>query len=91
MVETWTLIVMFWLLAAVWFFMVRPVRKRQREVQEAQMAVQEGAQIMTTAGLFGRVAWVQDDAIGLEISDGVVVKYARAAVAEVVDDEGHEG
>ncbi|MEZ5186275.1 MAG: preprotein translocase subunit YajC [Candidatus Nanopelagicales bacterium] len=76
------------LLAGMWFTMIRPLRIRQREATAAQMAVHTGSQIMTTAGIYGKVTWVEDQTIGLEISDGVVVKYARAAVANVLDDEG---
>ena len=43
---------------------------------------------MTTAGIYGTVAWMDDQVIGLEVSDGVILKYARAAVAQVLDDEG---
>lgn len=79
------------LLAVLWFAMVRPVRQRQKEAEAAQASVYEGAQIMTTAGIYGHVVWLSEDAMGLQISDGVVVKYARAAVATVFDAEGHEG
>lgn len=72
----------------LWYTMIRPLRVRQREAQAAQMAVHVGAEVMTTAGIYGVVAWMDGQTIGLEISDGVVVKYARAAVASVVDSEG---
>ncbi len=75
------------LLAGLWFTTIRPLRQRQREAQAAQMAVHVGAEVMTTAGIYGTVAWMDEDTIGLEISDGVVVKYARAAVANVMDSE----
>jgi preprotein translocase subunit YajC len=52
------------------------------------MAVHVGAEVMTTAGIYGTVVWMEDQTIGLQISDGVVVKYARAAVASVMDGEG---
>jgi preprotein translocase subunit YajC len=78
------------LLGGLWFTMIRPLRQRQRDAMAAQMAVHEGVQIMTTAGIYGTVRWVEDDTIGLEISDGVVVKYARAAVANVLTNEGQE-
>lgn len=72
----------------LWLTMIRPLRVRQRQAQAAQMAVHVGAEVMTTAGIYGTVVWMDDQTIGLEISDGVVVKYARAAVASVVDSEG---
>ena len=76
------------LLGGLWFTTIRPLRQRQREAQAAQMAVHVGAEIMTTAGIYGTVAWMDEETIGLEVSHGVVVKYARAAVASVVEDEG---
>lgn len=78
------------LLAGLWYTMIRPLRQRQRDAVAAQMAVHAGADVMTTAGIYGTVRWVEDDTIGLEIADGVVVKYARAAVADVLTDEGRE-
>ncbi len=78
------------LLGGLWFTMIRPLRQRQRDAVAAQLAVHVGAEIMTTAGIFGTVRWVQDETIGLEVSDGVVMKYARAAVADVLTNEGQE-
>ncbi len=79
------------LLGGLWFTMIKPLRQRQRDAMAAQGAVHEGVEIMTTAGIYGTVRWIgEDDTIGLEISDGVVVKYARAAVATVLTDEGQE-
>ena len=75
-------------LVVVWVFTIRPVRQRQREALAAQQAVHEGARIMTTAGIYGTVAWLDEENMGLEVTDGVVMKYARAAVATVLDDEG---
>lgn len=76
------------LLGGLWFTMIRPLRLRQREAEAAQRAVHVGAQVMTTAGIYGTVTWMDEQTMGLEVSDGVVVKYARAAVANVLDDEG---
>jgi preprotein translocase subunit YajC len=78
------------LLGGLWFTMIRPLRQRQRDAMAAQRAVHTGADVMTTAGIYGTVRWVEQDTIGLEISQGVIVKYARAAVATVLGDEGHE-
>lgn len=78
------------LLAGLWFITIRPLRQRQRQAAAAQLAVHPGVQVMTTAGIYGTVQWADDELIGLEVSDGVVVKYARAAVATVLSNEGRE-
>ena len=59
-------------LIAVWIFTIRPIRQRQREALAAQQAVHEGARIMTTAGIYGTVAWLDEENMGLEVSDGTL-------------------
>lgn len=78
------------LIFGLWFVMIRPVRQRQREAMAAQRAVHVGAHVMTTAGIYGTVTWMDEQRIGLEVCPGVVITYARAAVAEV-GQEGDEG
>jgi preprotein translocase subunit YajC len=41
---------------------------------------------MTTAGMFGYVRELDDAEVGLEVSEGVVVRYMREAIAKVVDE-----
>ena len=65
---------------------VLPMRARNRALaktreMQAQLAVD--AEVMTTSGVFGRIAGLQDDTVELEIAPGVVVRWARAAIAEI--------
>ncbi len=46
-----------------------------------------GDQVLLAAGLFGTIRTIDDDKIGLEVADGVVVRAARGAIVEVVDAE----
>ncbi len=71
---------------AFWLMVLRPARSRQRAVQQIQGQLAVGQRVMTTAGLFGYVRELSDEEVGLEISDGVVVRYVREAIAKVVDD-----
>jgi preprotein translocase subunit YajC len=71
---------------AVIFLLVLPMRQRNRALQRAQQlqaSLVPGTEVMTTSGLFGTVAEVGDDTVDLEISPGVTVRWAKAAVAEV--------
>ncbi|HST64078.1 MAG TPA: preprotein translocase subunit YajC [Mycobacteriales bacterium] len=71
---------------AVVFLLVLPMRQRNRAMQQARLlqdSLAVGTVVMTTSGLYGTVAELGDDTIELEISPGVTVRWAKAAVAEV--------
>ncbi len=65
---------------------VLPARQRKRMAAQAQ-ALQEsltvGTPVMTTSGLHGTVAALDDRTVDLEIAPGIVVTFARQAVLEV--------
>jgi preprotein translocase subunit YajC len=60
-------------------------RRRSRAVREVQRQLRPGMKVMTTAGLYAEIQAVEDDAVHLEIAPGVVCRFARAAVARVLD------
>jgi preprotein translocase subunit YajC len=71
---------------AVVFLLVLPMRQRNRALQRAQQlqaSLVPGTRVMTTSGLFGTVATIGDDTVDLEISPGVTVTWAKAAIAEI--------
>ncbi len=73
------------LLVAMVGFLFLNSRKRKAASQQMQSALKVGSRVMTTAGLFATVSSVEDDGVVLEISPGVLCKYARAAVSRVLD------
>jgi preprotein translocase subunit YajC len=75
------------ILVAFYFLIIRPQRTRARQAAQLQARLVPGVEIMTTAGLFGRVVEVHDDGLLLEVSPGVQVRFAKAAVGRIVDAE----
>lgn len=68
----------------MYFLMIRPQQKRQKEHQEMIKNVRRGDQIVMTGGLIGKVAKVTDDnEVELEIADNVKVRVSRNAIADV--------
>ena len=59
-------------------------RAARRQQTELQAALAPGQEVMTTAGLYGRVSTVDDSVVELEIAPGVRCRYARAAIARIV-------
>ncbi|MCU1449356.1 MAG: yajC [Acidimicrobiales bacterium] len=70
--------------------MIRPQQRRAREHQALVAAVEVGDEVMTTAGIFGSVTAVEGDVISIEISPGVVMRVARAAIGRRIVDEPEE-
>jgi preprotein translocase subunit YajC len=71
----------------LWLLLIRPQRARAKAVAQVRSALAVGARVMTTAGIHGTVLDVDEDdgTLLLEISPGVPVRFAVAAVARVVE------
>ncbi|MFC4950812.1 preprotein translocase subunit YajC [Pseudonocardia sp. GCM10023141] len=67
------------------FLSGRKQRRLQKEMQELQTALEPGDVVMTTSGLRATVVDASyEDTIDLEIAEGVVTTWVRAAVREKV-------
>jgi preprotein translocase subunit YajC len=67
-----------------YFLFLRPARARAARQRSTQRELAVGEQVMTTAGLFGAVAAVEDDHVLIEVAPGVTTKWAKAAIAQVI-------
>jgi len=71
-------------LALLWFFLVLPQQRRQKEHRALLSGIEPGDEVMTTAGLYGRVVELSDDNMYLQVAPGVELKFARGAIARKV-------
>ena len=70
---------------AMYFLLIRPQRRRQREQVALQRAVEVGDEVMTTSGLYGFVTGFDGDIAWIEIDDNVQIRVARQAIQRKVD------
>ena len=71
---------------AMYFFMIRPQRRRMREQQELQRSIQVGDEVVTTSGVYGTITGEDGDSrFWLEIDDDVQIRISRAAIQGKVD------
>ena len=52
------LIFMVAIFAIMWFFMIRPQQKKQKEIRKFQNALQEGTKVVTGGGIYGEVMYL---------------------------------
>ena len=86
MAGTENLLLLLLLVAAFYLLILRPQRARAKAVQEVRANLVVGADVLTTAGMYARVAAVDDEdgTVLLEIAPGVTARHLKAAVARVI-------
>lgn len=68
------------MLGVMWFFLIRPQQKKQKEHREMISNLKKGDRIVTSGGLYGRITGMTDTTLTLEIADKVRVKISRAHI-----------
>ena len=68
------------ILAIFYFIILMPMRRRQRKVQEFQGSLKVGDRIVTTSGIYGTIAKINERSVQLQIADKVRIEISRAAV-----------
>lgn len=69
--------------AIFWLLVIRPAQRRQREVRAIQAELAVGDKVITQGGIFGTISTVEDDRLGVQVADGVVITFARPAIVAV--------
>jgi preprotein translocase subunit YajC len=73
------------MIIVVFYFMVfRPQQKKQKETRAMLDAVKRGDRVVTSGGIIGTVAKVEEREVVLEIADNVRVKALKAMIVDVV-------
>ncbi len=68
----------------MYFLILRPQQKRQKQHQEMVKNTRRGDTVVTSGGLIGKVTKVIDDEqLEVEIADGVRIRQMRSMVADV--------
>ena len=70
-----------------WFMMIRPQRKKDKQVKEMLNNLKAGDRICTIGGIYGTITGIQDDSVRLSVGKDnmsmVVARWAIRSVEEV--------
>jgi preprotein translocase subunit YajC len=68
----------------LYFVMIRPQMKRQKEHKAMIDALAKGDEIVSSGGLLGKVTKVGDTFVSVEVASGVELQLQRSAVVQVL-------
>ena len=64
----------------MWFFMIRPQRKQQKEMENFRNSLKNGDKVVTIGGIYGTVCEVKDTYVLLEVDRDVKIRVNKQAI-----------
>lgn len=68
------------IIVVFYFFMIRPQMKRQKELKKFREALKKGDKVITSGGIYGRIAEIEDHTVLLEVDNNVKIRVDKAAL-----------
>lgn len=86
----WSMIIMLIVMFAImYFFMIRPQQKKQKEAQNFRNSLTVGQEVITIGGIYGTVRNVDmDGVITLEVASGVKIRVHKDGINPVATPVG---
>jgi len=74
------------IIVVFYFFMIRPQMKKQKELRKFRESLKKGDKVITTGGIYGKVAEVKEAYVVIEIAHDVKVKVDKSAIITDMSD-----
>ena len=79
----WTMWVMLILIFVImWFFMIRPQRKQQKELQNFRDSLKKGDKVVTVGGIYGTVCEIKEGTVLIEVDNNVKIRVSKNALVK---------
>jgi len=75
------LLIMVAIIAVFYFFMIRPQQKKAKDQKRFIDEIKKGDDVVTIAGIYGRVAEIEGDTIILEVERGGRIKMLKSGIS----------
>ena len=72
------------ILVFFYFLFIRPQSKRNKEQKQMLAALTKGSEVVTTGGILGKVAELDDNFVKLEVADNSFIQVQRHAIANMM-------
>ena len=81
--SSWSMWIMLALIFVVmWFFMIRPQRKQQKELQNFRDSLKKGDKVVTIGGIYGTVDELKDNSVLIIVDRDVKIRVSKQALVK---------
>ena len=79
----WSMWIMLALIFVVmWFFMIRPQRKQQKELQNFRDSLKKGDKVVTIGGIYGTVCEIKEGSVLIDVDNYVKIRVSKQALVK---------
>ncbi len=82
-----TILMMGIVFAIIYFLMILPQQKKQKETQNMLKNMKKGDKIVTVGGMLGTLGNVKDNSVMVKIAENTVVEFRKSSIASIIGDE----
>ena len=68
----------------LYFVMIRPQMKRQKETKSMLEALSKGDEVVTQGGMIGKITKLGETYVSVEVANGVELQLQRVAIVQVL-------
>ena len=87
----WSMWIMLILIFVVmWFFMIRPQRKQQKELQAFRDSLKKGDKVVTIGGIYGTVCEIKEESVLIEVDNNVKIRVSKQALVKDFTDPARQ-
>ena len=74
----WVMIILMFVI--MWFFMIRPQRKQQKELEKFRNELKRGAKVVTIGGIYGTIDEIKETTVLIKVDGEVKLRVAKNAI-----------
>ncbi|MFH2094478.1 MAG: preprotein translocase subunit YajC [Bacteroidota bacterium] len=81
-----TLIFLGLIIVVFYFFMIRPQVRKQKELKNYRESLEKGDKVVTTGGIYGKIAEIKETTIIIEVEDKMRLRVDKSAIVRDISD-----
>jgi preprotein translocase subunit YajC len=66
----------------MWFFMIRPQRKQEKELKTFRDSLKKGDKVVTIGGIYGTVCEIKEGSVLIEVDNNVKIRVSKQALVK---------
>lgn len=74
----------------MWFFMIRPQKKQQKELENFRNGLKNGDKVVTIGGIYGVVSEVKEDSVIISVDKDVKIRVSKQALVKDFSDPARQ-